>query len=110
MPSPATSCGVADQHLARPGTEDAGGQHVADPAGLRDPAAPRPDQPPAPLLLDDPGDRCGGVHRPPAEGVAVEVEQPVVDAGEARPEAGQRIRVVLCDRGGVDSSRAAMLP
>jgi amidase len=89
---------VAHQHLTRLRPEDAPGQHVAHPGRLADPRRPRADQTLAPLLLDHPGERGGRVPGQPPERVAVEVEQPVgavvPGAGEARPEAGERVGLV----------------
>jgi hypothetical protein len=100
---------VGDEHLAGSGAQHSGGQGVAEPGGLADPVRPRADQLLAPLLLDHARQSGGCLARQPAEGVPVQVDQPVgavvLGAGEAQPEARERIGRVQGGR-----SMASCLP
>jgi hypothetical protein len=86
---------VADDGLARRGTEADPAQLVPD--GLRqvEPAfVPAPDQPFAPLLLDEAGEPFAGDSQRTAQRVAVEVHEVARAADEAVTQAGQEVVAV----------------
>ena len=99
--------GVGGNHGARRRTEQAANL-VADALGQADPSGvvPRPDQPPAPFLLDDCSHAGRGRPRQRAQRIAVEVDHPV-GKGELGAERGEHVRLVQRDKVGAGDHSGA---
>jgi hypothetical protein len=82
---------VTDQDLASRRAQQVRTEQVADPHWQADPAVPRADQAGTPLIAHYLADPLGGGAWQPAEGIAVEVDQPGVIENELFTQAGQRV-------------------